>query len=350
MQNRNILFELLSIFSIILLLLPNVLIFGLSEITLIAFFFSRVNSFNRVNVYLALLLLLTQFLPLIINFGHLEFIEILKSVNFILLVLVVERNDFLTLMRIVKRIGVPLVLLMLLDGFVVDFIPNNHAIEMDRLLGVVPSTGLFYELDYAGIFNLLLFYLMPLIWLPISLAGILLSGFKTSIPFVLMRLVQFKHLLLKYLATFSVLLMPWVLYSLGPLVFEQRYYIWKSVINYLWGLRVYRRHEVETILSQGLVDSPWGFSGLNLHSGLFESLLYRGLPYTLISAILIFMAIRNSSSFEFRIILVFLGLIQMFSLSFGGTGFPSLFFTVIVIVNLRKNDTSRGCRRAWSVG
>lgn len=336
---ENILFKYLAVVSVLLLVVPHTITFAFSEALLLGLVISRMRRINRSKVKLSFLLLLLQFFSVLINFGRFELIEIIKSVNFILLLIVVQPQDLRILYKVLKYLGIPLILIMLIDGYFWNFIPNNHAARMDQLLGVVPSRGLFYEFDYSGIFNLLLFMVMPYVWAPFAFGTILLSGFKTSLPFLVIKPLKFTSMFLRVCATVSVIAMPWILYFLGPIFFEQRYFIWKGVIPKLLGWELFTRNDVQDILLSSLIDSPWGLSGLNLHSGMFESILYRGLPYSVVALLLVFRSIRNSSALDFKMLLIFIGIVQMFSLSLGGTGLPSLLFTILVIVNLNKNET-----------
>ena len=86
----------------------------------------------------------------------------------------------------------------------------------------------------------------------------------------------------------SWVLLLFVLYKFATVGLEQRYFIWS------WHfLKTTRRvhlcaPEVQEFLKIGMTASPWGESGLNLHSGIFESLVFKGVLSTLLVGVAIF--------------------------------------------------------------
>ena len=136
------------------------------------------------------------------------------------------------------------------------------------------------------------------------------------------------------MAALFVVFTPWALYYLGPIFFEQRYFIWYSYLNNVDLLAIYKPDNIKDLIYTDLTQSPWGLKGLNLHNGFFESISYKGIIYTLFSIILIFKAFFKSKK-DIFLILFLLGYIKCFRFLLGDYPSASLVFSFLIIEKLK---------------
>lgn len=332
--------KILSTVSVFTLIIYSPFTYAVCQILLLCFILIRIKSFEyfteRKTLVLALSLLLLFIFPSLI-FQSFLIDSTLKVLNFSLLFLVVQKNDTKKMIKKVEWFMYPAILYSLCIYFGITPDVLNTEYEKMYAFGRNANSSIFFEADYAGITAAIIAIYSKRVSTSFSSLGVnfiadYFFGTLAIIGNLFKKILKFSFL--KFLAALFVVFTPWALYYLGPIFFEQRYFIWYSYLNNVDLLAIYKPDNIKDLIYTDLTQSPWGLKGLNLHNGFFESISYKGIIYTLFSIILIFKAFFKSKK-DIFLILFFIGLYQMFSISLGGLSFPSLVFSFLIIEKLK---------------
>jgi hypothetical protein len=251
--------------------------------------------------------------------------------------LTVKQDDTKIIIQKIRWFIIPAVIYSLLIYF--EIIPDILNSRYDGIFafGRNANSSIFFEADYAGITAAIIAINSRNLSITFYSLGVnVIADYLYGTVSIIGNFFEgiLRNNFYKIGAGLFVFIIPWVLYNLGPIFFEQRYYIWYSYLNNIDLLKIYNPQIIQNLIHSDLASSPWGLSGLNLHNGLFESISYKGILYTLISIILIIIAFLKSKE-DTILILFFIGLFQMFSISLGGLSFPSLVFSFLIIEKIK---------------
>lgn len=336
----------LAVSSFFVLISNSSVLYLFTELMLLAFvlnrlFMNRGFSMGR--------LLWAAILPFafIINFlgsgAQLSFDYLIRIVNFSLVILVARQSDAFTLIRYVRYLLYVnfFITLMVFVGILPSFFAS--AIYKNILLFGLPiNSGVVFEANYSGIVMGLLVFLSErkVRHYVVAIGSMMLFTFRTGFIAPIIDIVaRYNSRILLHGILFSWVVLLVVLYNYMPFALEQRWFIWTSFFDFYEPAKMYSKEAVESFMAFGMQDSPWGESGLNLHSGIFESLLYKGLYYTALSGILIMFGLLSLPKSHLGLLIYFMVISTVFSVSLGGLNLTSMVFSFIVAACL---DTDTG--------
>lgn len=233
------------------------------------------------------------------------------------------------------------VLVTIINYLSPQIIPLGQVYQTTYFLERNVNTGIFFELNYSAMFTIAsAFYLYndnKIKLIAILLFAYCFYTFRSSIffvPFLFMGNVKAFN---KLYFVILVLLFLYIYDNYGFLL-EQRYYIWKSFF-YTYDFQIEKLSDFQNRMKEIMEQSPWGYSGLNLHNGIFESFIARGFYSTIIIYGYIVIILFNSVDvFKQKVISVFLILSIFMSLAVGGLNILSLLFTILIFNRGNKYD------------
>lgn len=336
----------LAVSSFFVLISNSSVLYLITELMLLAFVLNRLFMTRGFSVGR---LLWTAILPFafIVNLldsgAQLSPDYVIRIVNFSLVILVARQNDAFTLIRYVRYLLYVNFLISLM--VFVGILPSSFAskiYEKILLFGVPINSGVVFEANYSGIVMGLLVFLSErkVRHYVVTIGSMMLFTFRTGfIAPIIDTVAYFNSRLLLHGILFSWVAMLVVLYNYTPFLLEQRWFIWSSFFDFYEPAKMYSKEVVESFMAFGMQDSPWGESGLNLHSGIFESLLYKGLYYTALSGLLMVFGLLSLPKAHLGLLIYFMVISTVFSVSLGGLNFTSMVFSFIVAACL---DTDTG--------
>jgi len=332
-----------AFFSFLTFIIRNNIIFGITEIFLLVFVMEKLyfnHQIQKKRFFYAVTLLSIYFIS-IICFSVFEINEIIKVVNFSLLILVVEKKDFINVLENYK----PFIIISIITAILIYFNFLNYNVYYKAPFGFNVNSGLLYEMNYNAILGIMLS--LGLLYkkkqISFALLPTITSEYRTGIAGILLHLFSplFKFKFIRSVSVFFIIVTFYILIeNFGALLFQHRYYFYKFFFENLNLLKIYESNEITNLLINDVFKfSPFkteGFIGINggegnLHSGFLDLLSKKGIFYSFFIFLFVFYSMKKIDYKLYPLILFILINFFFFPMSPGGIGIPSVLFSFLII-------------------
>lgn len=328
--------------SLLILVSPSIYTYVLTlGVLMVKVFLDSKQYVRKLNMFLILIFLAAYILDIVIS-NHIVIDGLIKNTVLVLIILFgigIPNSTIIKFCKIILYLNVFITII----NFIYPIIPIGRVYENIYFLGKKVNSGLFFELNYSAMVTIIsAFYVyghQKIKLLMILAFTFFLFTFRVSLLIApLVFLYQSRALIITFFISL-VLLLIYIFSNYGVFL-EQRFFIWTSFIeNYEF--KIERIESFQNKMTKIMNDSPWGYSGLNLHNGFFESLISRGLISTTILYFYIIVIFFRTKSSNELILASCLILTIFMSLSVGGLNFLSIMFTLEIFKNIN-NDIIRG--------
>jgi len=332
-----------TFFSFLTFVIRTNFVFFLAELFLILFIIERLyynHIIQKKRLYFSVVLLLIYFLP-VVFFRVFEIAEIIKVINFSLLILIVEKKDFINVLENYKSY----IIISIIIGILIYFNLLNFNVYYKTIFGFTTNSGLLYEMNYNAILGIILS--LGLLYkkkqISYALLPTITSEYRTGIAGVLLHLFSpfFKFKFIRSLSiVFIVIAFYFLLDIFGPLLFQHRYYFYKFFFENLNLLKIYESNEITNLLINDIYKfSPFKTEGFvsinggegNLHSGFLDLISKKGLYYSSIIFHLLIVSYKKIDYKLFPLLLFMILNFFFFPMTPGGIGIPSIIFSFLII-------------------
>lgn len=323
----------------------NIVFYSLSFASLIILLVSRLSKLNRKAIPIILILGNILCLNYLYSQPELELQNIAKIVCGFIILLSVKKSDLKDFRRLLSYFVI-VHFLFQLSGYFLDANPIGRFYVGPSLLGGSVNSGLVYEINYSSFIYLFILFSIPvLLRTPfgyfiagitsgriILLISVIFTGSGVVQYFIKHQLIQKISILIAVIFWYSVLI--WTFHNY-PIFLEQRFWQFKSLIENYELFKIYSHAEVYEIMKEGLHYSPWkDIGGYVAHNAIFDHVGYLGVPVFLIVLLAYVIGLFRLPVIDFAIFSAIMVFMPLMSISFGGLGVHSIYFSMLIGVSL----------------